>query len=425
MGTRLNKLYAKTCAWVLTITFFESKMLCHRRDSVPKESVSTTCCFVTLGTAFLEDRFSLPPLRIFRAFQFDERPVARDQSTIREFAILNREDHSSWHPADSTACDIFPERAKKRAEEFHIPNQYPHIDQLLAGAPFDLLVNTTDMQEHERLNRQALQAGKNVWSEKPIANSLAAGQELLALAKRQGVRIWGAPAVVMSPQFAFIAKSLAAGKLGRVAAAHADYGHTGPGWSAFFYQKLGGSLPDLGVYNLTTLTGLLGPAKAVAAMLSIVTPTRQIDRVGQIDVTEEDNAQVLLDHGNGIISHVQCGFNYFNPHGHEGKLETRHTVHIVGSQGYMGLVGYDWEPLGVDLATEEKPGIERHVPDAAGYVWQQGASLAANCILTGDDMLITPEHALHVLEIITAAREAQTSGRRIALTSTFNWPLKV
>ena len=324
-----------------------------------------------------------------------------------------------------SACDIVPERAKKRAEEFHIPNQYPHIDQLLAGAPFDLLVNTTDMQEHERLNRQALQAGKNVWSEKPIANSLAAGQELLVLAKRQGVRIWGAPAVVMSPQFAFMAKSLAAGKLGRVAAAHADYGHTGPGWSAFFYQKLGGSLPDLGVYNLTTLTGLLGPAKAVAAMLSIVTPTRQIDRVGQIDVTEEDNAQVLLDHGNGIISHVQCGFNYFNPHGHEGRLETRHTVHIVGSQGYMGLVGYDWEPLGVDLATEEKPGIERHVPDAAGYVWQQGASLAANCILTGDDMLITPEHALHVLEIITAAREAQTSGRRIVLTSTFNWPLKV
>jgi len=188
-----------------------------------------------------------------------------------------------------SACDIIPERAKKRAEEFHIPHQYPHIDKLLAGAPFDLLVNTTDMQEHEHLNRQALQAGKNVWSEKPIANSLPAGQELLALAKKQGVRIWGAPAVVMSPQFAFMAKMLAEHKLGRVAAAHADYGHTGPGWSAFFYQKLGGSLPDLGVYNLTTLTGLLGPAKAVMAMVSIVTPTRQIDRVGKIDVTEEDS----------------------------------------------------------------------------------------------------------------------------------------
>ena len=93
-------------------------------------------------------------------------------------------------------------------------------------------------------------------------------------------------------------------------------------------------------------------------MVSIVTPTRTIDRKGEIKVTEEDNAMVLLDHGNGVISHVQCGFNYFNPHGHDGSKETRHTISIVGSQGYMGLVGYDWEPLGVDLATEEQPDLQ-------------------------------------------------------------------
>src|SRR5262249_21091583 len=73
-----------------------------------------------------------------------------------------------------SACDIIPERAKRQAEKFRIPNQYPHIDQLLAGAAFDLLVNLTDMQEHEHLNRQAVEAGKHVWSEKPLANSLAA-----------------------------------------------------------------------------------------------------------------------------------------------------------------------------------------------------------------------------------------------------------
>ena len=52
-----------------------------------------------------------------------------------------------------------------------MPNHYPHIDEMLAGAPFDLLVNLTDMQEHERLNGQAIEAGKHVWSEKPMANS--------------------------------------------------------------------------------------------------------------------------------------------------------------------------------------------------------------------------------------------------------------
>lgn len=320
-------------------------------------------------------------------------------------------------------CDRKYERAQRRGKEFGVANTYRDIDTMLAGVPFDFLVDTTDMQEHEGINRKALQAGKHVWSEKPIANSLPAGQELLRLATEKKLRLWGAPITVQSPQFAFMARQLAAGKLGRVAAAHADYGHEGPGWSAFFYEKGGGSMPDLAVYNLTSLTGLLGPAKSVMAMVSIVTPERNVQDKGRIKVTEEDNAMVLLDHGNGVISHIQSGFNYFNPHGHEGRNETRHTISIVGSAGFMGLVGYDWEPLGVDLATKEKPGLERHVTDAQGYVWQQGAVLAAECLVTGKELLVTPEQALHVLEIITGARESSASGKRVALTSTFKWPI--
>ena len=179
------------------------------------------------------------------------------------------------------------------------------------------------MQEHEHLNREAIAAGKHVWSEKPIANTHAAGIELLEAAKKKGVRVWGAPVVVTSPQFAYMAKTLNSGALGRVAAAHADYGHQGPTWSSFFYEKGGGSMPDLGVYNITSLTGLLGPARSVVAMVSIVTPTRQIDNKGEIKVTEEDNAMLVLDHGNGVLSHVQCGFNYFNPNGHDGSDEKR------------------------------------------------------------------------------------------------------
>jgi predicted dehydrogenase len=322
-----------------------------------------------------------------------------------------------------STCDIIPERAVDQAKAHNIPHHYPHIDQMLAGADFDLLVNLTDMQEHEHLNRQAVAAGKHIWSEKPIANTLAAGQEILAQAKAKGLRVWGAPVVVSSPQFAAMAEKLAAGSLGRVAAAHAFYGHTGPTWSSFFYEKGGGSMPDLGVYNITSLTGLLGPARAVTAMVSIVTPTREIDDKGTIKVTEEDNAMVLLDHGNGVISHIQCGFNYFNPHGHEGRDEQRHTISILGSHGYMGLVGYDWEPLGVDLATDKSPNYVRDTTDAQGYVWQQGASLVAECLATGKEPLFTPEHALHVVEIMGAARESQATGRRIDLTSSFRWPV--
>ncbi len=68
-----------------------------------------------------------------------------------------------------SVCDITPERSLRQAERFKVPNHYPHIDAMLAGAAFDLLVNTTDMQEHGRLNHQAVLAGKHVWSEKPMA----------------------------------------------------------------------------------------------------------------------------------------------------------------------------------------------------------------------------------------------------------------
>jgi predicted dehydrogenase len=268
-----------------------------------------------------------------------------------------------------------------------------------------------------------LEAGKHVWSEKPIANSLSAGEKLLQMAKDKKLRLWGAPITVQSPQFAFMAEQLAAGKLGRVAAAHADYGHEGPNWSSFFYEKGGGSLPDLGVYNLTSLTGLLGPVKRLTAIVNIVTPERDITDKGRIKVTEEDNAMLLMDHGKGVISHVQSGFNYFNPHGHDGRQETRHTISIIGSKGFMGLIGYDWMPLGVELATKDSPKLERHVTDAQGYIWQQGAALAAECLVTGKELLVTPEQALHVLEIITAARESSRTGKHIDLTSTFKWPI--
>ncbi len=322
-----------------------------------------------------------------------------------------------------SVCDIRPERAAAQKQKFRVPNQYPHIDQMIAGTPFDLMVNLTNMQEHGRLNRQALEAGKHVWSEKPMANTYAEGKDLLDLAEKKGLRIWGAPAVVNSPQFAFMARTIRQGKLGRVSAAHAHYGHTGPGWSAFFYEKGGGSLPDLGVYNLATLSGLLGPVKSVMAMTSIVTPERKVDDKGIIRVEAEDNAMVLMDHGNGVLSHVQCGFNYFDPYGHEGKGQDRPTISLWGTEGNMALIGYDWAPLSVELARSWTEPPARFATDAEGYVWEQGASVVAECLATGREPLITARHALHVLEIIEAARASQASGKRIPLQSSFSWPI--
>lgn len=322
-----------------------------------------------------------------------------------------------------SVCDIKPERAKARAEEFNIPNQYPHIDQLLAGAEFELMVNLTNMQEHGRLNKQAILKGKHIWSEKPLANSYKEGKALLDLSKEHKVRIWGAPAVVNSPQFAFMARQINEGKLGKVAAAHAHYGHLGPSWSAFFYEELGGSLPDLGVYNLTTLSGLLGPVKSVMAMTNILTPERNVDDKGKIHVEAEDNASVLMEHGSGAISHVMCGFNYFDPYGHEGTGQDKPTISLVGTKGAMHLIGYDWMPFAVEMATIDHEKPQRFATDTGTYVWQEGASVISESLVKETEPLINVEHSLHVLEIIEAARQSQKDGRRINLTSSFPYPV--
>lgn len=321
-------------------------------------------------------------------------------------------------------CDIKYDRAVGQNEKYKVGAQtYPHIDKMLAGVPFDMMVTLTDMQKHGMLNKKAIMAGKHVWSEKPMANTYAEGKALLDLARSKKLRLWGAPAVVNSPQFEFMSKTIQEGKLGRLASAHGQYGHTGPTWSAFFYEKGGGSMPDLGVYNMATLTGLLGPAKSVMAMTSIVNPERTVDDKGKIKVEVEDNAHLLLEHDKGVISHVMCGFNYFDPHGHEAGTQSLHSIQIYGDYGNMRLVGYDWETNGVWLDTSwDKPAVLMST-DKGGYEWQEGARVTGESIVNKTEPRINVEHALHVLEIIEAARKSSATGMKVKLKSKFPWPM--
>ena len=321
-------------------------------------------------------------------------------------------------------CDIKYERAINQNNEYKVNAQtYKNIDEMLAGVPFDMMVTLTDMQVHGDLNKKALQAGKHVWSEKPMANTYAEGKALLDLARSKKLRLWGAPAVVNSPQFAFMSKTIQEGKLGRISSAHGQYGHTGPTWSAFFYEKGGGSMPDLGVYNMATLTGLLGPAKSVMAMTSIVTPERTVDDKGKIKVEAEDNAHLLLEHDKNVISHVMCGFNFFDTHGHEAGTTSLHSIQIFGTDGNMRLIGYDWETNGVVLDNSYDKPPQLLSTDKGGYEWQEGARVTGESIVKGTEPRINVEHALHVLEIIEAARKSSATGMKIKLQSTFPFPL--
>jgi predicted dehydrogenase len=224
----------------------------------------------------------------------------------------------------------------------------------------------------------------------------------------------GAPAVVLSPQFAYLRELIQGGALGKVHAAHACYGHAGPTWGPWFYGDGGGSLFDLGVYSVTTLTGLLGPAKAVVALSGTAVPTREVDGA-TIHATADDNTMLLIDHGDTVYSHVQTGFVYSAQHADR-------TVEFIGTEGAANLLGYDWGPAGVEVWSASSRTWETRCENAEDYCWQGGAAYVAECLVKGVETMMTGNHALHALEVMTAAKASAARGERIPIASTFELP---
>ena len=334
-----------------------------------------------------------------------------------------------WIEIVST-CDIIPSRAQDLAKMYNIPEHYYNVyDQIKKGPKFDLLVNTTSMPSHFEVNKAGLEAGCYVWTEKPMALQVSQARLLIDLANQKGTKIFPSPTVVTSPQFKFMAETIASGKVGKIFSAHATYGHEGKLWSPWFFEKGGGSLYDLGVYNVGTLTGLLGPARSVVAMYGISTPVRTVhphDGPPQdVKVTADDNTMLIMEHDNAVFSHIQTGYTYFSGLDDKDISRTDYTIDLTGTDGIMHLVGYDWGPHGVDLSWRAQPVLkkERFCEDPGTYTWQGGPGYVSDCLLKGKPSLITAEHGLHILEVMNAALESQDTGRRVKVESTFKWPL--
>jgi predicted dehydrogenase len=312
-------------------------------------------------------------------------------------------------------CDIVEERAVERKEEFGVAQAFPIVDAMLAGSDFGLLVNLTSMPSHFEVNKQALSADRHVFCEKPFAPTHDKGKDLVDLARARGNQIWAAPTTPFSPQFRCMAETIDRGEIGQVHAAHACYGHGGPSWGPWFYKQGGGCVGDLAVYSLTTLTGLLGPARNVYALQGTGVRERVVEDETVL-VAAEDNAMILLDHGEAVFSHIQTGFIY-------GAQNSDRTIELIGNEGALNLLGFDWGPRGVEILGLDGKIVDTRCRDDGGYKWESGAARIAEFLATEEGRPMCIDHALHVVDVMAAARESASSGRAISTRSTFQWPI--
>jgi predicted dehydrogenase len=309
------------------------------------------------------------------------------------------------------ACDLDARRGPVVQERFGIPRFSTDAGAVIEADDVDLVLVLTSVAAHGSLASAALRAGKHVLVEKPMATDLDAGRELLSLAREHDRILLCAPHVVLSPTYQAIWRLIRAGTLGRPYAARARYGWAGPDWDEWFYSASGGALFDIAMYNITALTGLLGPVRRVSAMTGIAIAERTAG--GSIATVEaEDNAQLLLDHGDGVLSSVTAGFT---------MQQTRSpAIEVYGAEGTVQLLGDDWAPQGYDLWTRSV-GAWRHYKDLdPAWLWTDGLRHAVECIRDGRRPVIRPEHAFHALEVVIRAREASATGTTQPVTSTFD-----
>ena len=274
----------------------------------------------------------------------------------------------------------------------------------------DLVIILTSMNEHGAIARAALEAGKHVLVEKPLAVTLQEAQELVELAKTSPGHLICAPFVTLSPTYQTIGRRLARGDIGKVLTARARYGWAGPDWNEWFYQKGGGCLFDLGVYCLSSLTGLMGPAKRVTALAGCAIPERTINGK-KIRVQSEDNVQVLLDFGESVFGVVTTGFTI--------QQSRSPTFELYGSDGTIQMTGDDWAPEGYELWQNQMGAWQIYKETNLDWHWTDGLPHVVDCIHRKVRPLATPDHALHVLEIMLKAQESSREARAINLETTF------
>ncbi len=314
--------------------------------------------------------------------------------------------------------DLIPERSRNRAAEFGVPNVYTD-EELLADPEISIVVNLTTPDAHAEVAFQALEAGKSVYNEKPLAIRREDAQRMRELARERGLRTGGAPDTFLGAGQQTCRKLIDEGAIGVPVAATAFmlcHGHES--WHPdpeFYYQVGGGPLFDMGPYYLTALVNLLGPVERVSSSARISFPERTITsrpKYGKkITVETPTHLAAVLDFASGAIATLVTSFDVW-------QAEVP-RIEVYGSEGTLSVPDPNTfgGPVRLWRADERE---WRDVPLVPGYAENTrslGVADMAHAIRAGRSARASGDLAFHVLDIMHAVLDASSQGRRIELSS--------
>ncbi len=302
----------------------------------------------------------------------------------------------------------------------------------------------TPLMAHASMVRQALMAGKNVYTEKPLSVDFDEAREIVDLARKKRLLVASAPVMLLYPVYEHVRSLVLGGAIGTVTSARVLMANPGPntwqfksdpGW--FFREKTASKIPpipDLAVYGISFLTRVFGPAKRVSAMASLVQRERRIDKVSApgfkpytIRPRIDDSVVVSIEYANGVLATIAS--NYTTGGRRPDEYE------FYGTEGTLTMpLAADRFSIQSTLPPYDKP-AELHDVSMAGRrggvfyeEWQWGPILVRHirdCLARGVKPLVGASFTLHVVEVIAAAMRSARTGSAEKITTSFQHDRKL